>query len=67
MIKLLTCYNTKISNVYVTNIDHKDAPDYSDAYIESGWYDGIEMTDSQLEILNSDSDFVHEVLMLQLY
>lgn len=58
---------SKISNVVVANIDHSDAPDYVDAFIESADYDGDPMTDEQLEELNQDGDFVYEQVMKQIY
>lgn len=58
---------SKITNVVVANIDHRDAPDYVDAFIESADYDGIEMTDEQLDELNQDGDFVYEQVMRNIY
>ena len=52
----------KISNLEFSGIDKSDHPDYCDAYISGGDYDGEEMTEEQLEELNDDSDFVHEEL-----
>lgn len=59
-------YN-KISNIQFDGIDHRDAPDYCDAYIVSADYDGEEMTDEQIELLNEDGDFVYQKLMDHLY
>ena len=56
-----------ISNIQFDGIDHKDAPDYCDAYIVSADYDGVEMTDEQIELLNDDRDYVYEKLMDYLY
>lgn len=58
---------SKISNVYVAGIDHRDAPDYCDAYIESADYDGEEMSDEMLEELNQDSQYVYEAVINQIY
>jgi len=58
---------TKITNVEIENIDHKDAPDYCDAFISYAELDGLEMTDEQLEALNENSDFVHECVYDFLY
>lgn len=57
----------KIVNIQFEGIDHKDSPDYSDAYIVSAEYCGEEMTEEQLEQINDDKDFVHEQLMNYLY
>lgn len=48
----------KIDNVEVDGIDTKDYPDFCDAYIESADYDGVPMTDEQLEEINNDRDFI---------
>lgn len=57
----------KIGNIEFDGIDHKDYPDYCDAYIVSAEYDGEEMTDKQIELLNDDRDYVYEKLMDYLY
>jgi len=54
---------TKIDNIEFDGIDHNDYPDYCDAYITSADYDGIPMSDEQLDELNENSDFVYEKLM----
>jgi hypothetical protein len=51
---------SKVSNVVVEGIDYDDYPDFSDAYISEADYDGIPMTEEQLEELNENSEFVHE-------
>lgn len=56
-----------ISNIKFDGIDHEDAPDYCDAYIVSSDYDGVEMTEEQIELLNDDRDYVYEKLMDYLY
>ena len=56
-----------ISNIQFDGIDHRDAPDYCDAYIVSAEYDGEEMTEEQIELLNDDRDYVYENLMDYLY
>lgn len=58
---------SKISNVWVGGIDYYDAPDFVDSFIDSADYDGVKMTDAQLDELNEDSDFIYESLMKQLY
>ncbi len=66
MTKIELDYN-KISNVYVAGIDMEDYGDFCDAYIESADYDGREMTEEELEVLNEDSSFVNEAVFNQLY
>ena len=56
----------KISNLEFDGIDHKDYPDYCDAFITNADYDGVPMTEEQLEEINQDGDFVYESLMAYL-
>jgi hypothetical protein len=56
-----------IDNIQFEGIDHNDAPDYCDAYIVSADYDGVAMTEEQIELLNEDTDFVYEKLMDYIY
>jgi len=53
-----------ISTVEIAGIDHSDAPDYSDAYVNyAEWDDGIALTESELEYLNNDfSDGIYECI-----
>jgi hypothetical protein len=53
----------KIDNIEIDGIDTKDYPDFCDAYISSADYDGIPMTDEQLDELNEDGDYVYEHIM----
>ena len=52
----------KITNVLLDGIDHRDYPDYGDAFIDSADYDGKEMTDEQLDELNEDHELVSELV-----
>jgi hypothetical protein len=56
-----------IEDVTFDDIDFKDSPDFSDAYIDSAWYDGREMTEEELDTLNEDGDYVYQKLMEHLY
>jgi len=56
-----------IDNVDIDGIDFADYPDFSDAYIVSADYDGREMTDDEIELLNSDSEFVLEKVFEKIY
>jgi hypothetical protein len=59
---------TRIDNVKVAGIDTHDYPDFCDAYIEAADYDGIPMSEKQLDELNNEhSEFVYESVMKQLY
>lgn len=53
----------KIDNIEFENIDYSDYPDFCDAFISSAYYDGVAMTDDQLDELNDDTSFVYEKLM----
>ncbi|MBC8475091.1 MAG: hypothetical protein H8D53_01465 [Bacteroidetes bacterium] len=57
----------KIDNIEVDGIDSKDYPDFCDAYISSADYDGVPMTDEQLDELNEDRDYVYGHIMDYLY
>lgn len=58
---------SKITDVFVSGIDHKDYPDYVDAYIDSAQYEGRDMTDGELNQINEDHEFVYEKLISQIY
>ena len=58
---------SKIDNVKIEDIDHKDAPDFVDAFISSADYDGVEMTDEQLDEINEDSEYVYGQVLSYLY
>jgi len=53
----------KIDNIEIDGIDTKDYPDFCDAYISSADYDGVPMTDEQLDELNEDGDYVYGCIM----
>jgi hypothetical protein len=57
----------KIDNIEIDGIDIKDYPDFCDAYILSADYDGVPMTDEQLDEINDDGDFQHECIMNDLH
>lgn len=59
-------YN-KITNIEFDGIDRNDHPDYCDAYIVAAEYDGVPMTEEQLDEINEDRMFVHERLMTHLW
>ena len=58
---------SKIDNVEV-DYDGSDYPDFADAYIINADYDGVPMTDEQLDVLNSGKygDFIHDAVFNQL-
>jgi hypothetical protein len=52
-----------IDNVEFDNVDYTDYPDFCDAYICYAEYNGIEMTDEELDALNDDNDLRYDLLM----
>ena len=58
---------SKISNLEVDGIDYADYPDFCDAFISYAEYDGVEMTDKELDELNEDGDFVYECVQNHLF
>lgn len=58
---------SKLSDLQVDGIDRRDVPDFCDAYIAYGSYDGRELTDEELDMLNEDSGFVYDLVMERIY
>lgn len=58
---------SKIKNIEIEDIDHMDYPDFCDAYISYAEYDGVPLTEHELDELNEDADFVHEQVMEYIY
>jgi hypothetical protein len=56
-----------ITNIEVDGIDTADYPDFVDAFIASADYDGVEMTDDQIDTLNEDCSFVYECVQSHLF
>ena len=56
-----------IEDITFNGIDHNDYPDYSNAYIDSAFYNNKEMTQEQLEEINEDREFVLKQLMDHLF
>ena len=53
----------QLTDVELDGVDPKDHPDYCDAYIASASLNGVELTESQLDELNSSdagASFVNE-------
>jgi len=42
----------KLTKLCVENVDRRDYPDFVDCYVESAYYDGRKLTDSELDWLN---------------
>ena len=58
---------TKIDNIELDGIDYSDYPDFCDAFILDADYDGIAMTDDQLDEINEDREFVYEQVKKELF
>ena len=51
---------TKIDNIEIEDINWNDAPEFCDAFIVLADYDGVPMTEKQLDEINDNTDFVHD-------
>lgn len=59
---------TKVHDVEVSDVRTWDAPDFSDGHISFATYDGVPMTDEQLEELNDKHrSFVYDKIIERLY
>jgi hypothetical protein len=66
-IKNMTLDYSKISDIEVDGIDMSDYPDFCDAYIVSASYEGRDMTDEELDLLNNDGQSVYDAVQNFLY
>ena len=57
----------KISNIELGGIDTNDYPDMVDAHIVSAEYNGVELTDAEIEELNCNSEFVYDCVLKELF
>lgn len=57
----------KITNIELANIDTSDYPDFVDSHIVSAEYEGVELTEDQLDELNCNSDFVYECVLKHIF
>ncbi len=54
---------SKVENLEFDGIDFRDYPDFSDAHVVNADYDGVPMTDEQLDELSDEyRDFVYQKL-----
>ena len=54
---------TKITAVEIDGINWKDAPDFVDAYLAYGEYEGRELTNEELDwVMDNESDWFYEKL-----
>ena len=52
-----------MKNIEFQNVDYKDAPDYTDAFISYAEVNGIPLTETELYYLNEDVQEVHDLLI----
>jgi hypothetical protein len=57
----------KLEDLELDGIDMRDYPDFCDAHIVSGYYDGRELTDDELDALNDDHDFVYGLVCKEIF
>ena len=56
----------ELKGVVISGVDHRDYPDFTDAFIESAEYNGKLLTEEQLVTIGEDSpEFVQEQAMMQ--
>lgn len=58
---------SKIDNITFDDIDYDDYPRFTDAFIDYADYDDEPMNESEIDMLNNNSEFVHGELMKYLY
>jgi hypothetical protein len=60
-------YTGQISNIEIDGLDHRDYPDYVDAFICNARVDGRLATDEELDQMNDDAQFLYESVEASLY
>ena len=64
---MLNYNELEFSSIEVSDVDTKDYPNFSDAFISYAEYKGgIELDEDELDELNEDSDLVYEAVMKHL-
>lgn len=58
-----------LADVEIDGVDHRDAPDFCDAFIcNARWADtGEQLADDELELVNEDGDLVYDAVQHHLY
>ena len=58
----------KVDNMEFEGVDFADYPDFVDAFLVAADYDGIEMTEEQIDYINDEHhDFVNERVYSSLF
>lgn len=52
----------RITLVKLACVDHSDAPNYCDAYVEDCHVDGRKATEAELEAISSDADLTFSLV-----
>ena len=58
---------SKLDNVVIGGIDFEDYPKFCDAYVVCADYDGVPLTELELDELSQDGEFVNEAVFKQVY
>lgn len=59
---------TLIDDIELDGVDTTDYPDFCDAFITAADYDGREMTDEELDVLNAEyPEFVYDQVINSLF
>ena len=56
-----------ITDIEFEGIDWTDYPDFCDAFISRALYNGREMTENELSLINEDFDYVYEQLIKSIF
>lgn len=56
----------EVDNKEIEGIDTKDYPDFCDAFISACDYKGRPATEEELDAINDQCDFIHELAYKQL-
>ena len=60
-------YTSQISDIEIDGLDHRDYPDFVDAFICDAHVDGKQATDEELDQMNDDGMFRYEAVEASLY
>jgi hypothetical protein len=56
-------YTAPIEDIQIDGVDHRDYPDYCDAYIMTAKVEGRMATDEELDQMNDDGQFRYDTVM----
>ena len=56
-------YTAQVNDIQIDDIDHRDYPDYCDAYIMTAKVEGRMATDEELDQMNDDGQFRYDTVM----